>query len=369
MTKMGPKKVNNYLASGQLKDANNFVLNLNFEFLKGCTFNCRGCHVNKDEHKVIGKKETDGLLNFLSSSQKNLYNPFIAFIGPTDFLVAENTVSVLSDKRVVEIFNKFKRLSFQTTYLNTDNMGPIVEVLNKYYKNCEIEVNMVVDPSRIMDDRYLNILELNKDRFLKNLNREGVRSFGIMNVYDYDKTKISDLLKNYEFMHKRVEHLFETTIDYNFSIGRKPDLTANEFSKAASRIKKLFNDSVVSSEKAQYLRFSFGKLTDSLIERQYNFLNGKLYFSPLLYERFASFNPEFEIPSENLNIDDVEAFEDSMILKQYGHATEMTECQDCIFLGSCVDRGILFLMKTYGVKDCLVAKDALETINNHGQSA
>jgi hypothetical protein len=361
--------MDNYLASGSIKDAKNFVLNLNFELLKGCTFNCRGCYVNKDQEKIIGREETEKLFELLDTSAQSGYKPYIAFVGPTDFLVAENTVEVLSDPRVAEILNEFKRLSFQTTYLSVERMKGVIEVLNKLYKNCEIEVNMVVDPSRIMDDRYLQILEKNKKIFLDKLNRKNVRSFGIMNVYDYDKTKIADLLKDYEFMHKRVQHLFETPIDYNFSLGRNPDLTTEEFSGAANRIKKLFNDSVVSDQKAQYLRFSFGKLTDSLIERQYNYLNGKLYSSPLLYERFASFKEEFEIPSETFNIKEIEEYENKQISKQYANASKTTECEECIFLGSCVDRGILFLMETYGVKDCLVAKDALETINNYGHKA
>jgi hypothetical protein len=361
--------MDNYLASGSIKDAENFVLNLNFELLKGCTFNCRGCFVNKDQEKIIGEDETEKLFELLDTSSQSGYNPFIAFVGPTDFLVAENTVQVLSDPQIIEILNEFKRLSFVTTYLNVDKMDGVVEVLHKYYKNCEIEVNMVVDHSRIMDDRYLNLLEKNKKIFLHKLNRADVRSFGIMNVYDYDKTKIANLLKDYEFMHKRVQHLFETTIDYNFSLGRKPDLTTEEFSGAANRIKQLFNDSVVSTEKAQYLRFSFGKLTDSLIEKQYNYLNGKLYSSPLLYERFASFKEEFEIPTKTFHIKEIEEYENLLISKQYANASKTTECEECIFLGSCVDRGILFLMETYGVKDCLVAKDALETINNYGHKA
>jgi hypothetical protein len=359
--------MDNYLASGKLKDAANYVLNINFELLKGCTFNCRGCYVNKDQEKVIGNEETELLFELLDTSSQNGYNPFIAFVGPTDFLVAENTVSVLSDPGVIEILNEFKRLSFQTTYLNIDNANSIIEVFHKHYSSCEIEVNMVVDPSRIMDDRYLQILENNKIEFLRRLGRPETKSFGIMNVYDYDQTKIANLLKDYEFMHKRVEHLFETTIDYNFSLGRDPNLSSADFQGAANRIKKLFNDSVVSSEKAQYLRFSFGKLTDSLIEKQYNYLNGKLYYSPLLYERFASFRDEFIIPTKTFHIKEVEEFENLITNQQYANVSKTEECEECIFLGSCIDRGILFLMETYGVKSCLVAKDALDTINNQGQ--
>lgn len=360
--------MDNYLASGRLADAKNFVVNFNFEFLKGCPFNCKGCFVNKDQNKVFEDVEFENLDKLLLSLENSFYKPFIAFIGPTDFLVSENTVSVLEDSNVREILHSFKRLSFQTTYLNIKNANDVASVLNKFYSDLEIEVNIVVDPARIMDDAHLKIIEKNKNIFLSFLNHNVVRSFGIMNVYDYDKTKIANLLKDYEFMHKRVEHLFETTIDYNFSIGRKPDLTASEFSAATSRIKDLFNQSVVSEEKAQYLRFSFGKLTDSLIEKQFNYLNGKLYYSPLLYERFVSFNNDFEIPIEQYDVRELEFFETMKITEQYSYANQMDDCEMCEFLGSCVDRGILFLMNNYNVKKCLVARDALNTINNYGRA-
>jgi hypothetical protein len=40
------------IASGNLNDSNKFYFNLNFEFLNGCQFNCKGCHVNKDGAKA-----------------------------------------------------------------------------------------------------------------------------------------------------------------------------------------------------------------------------------------------------------------------------------------------------------------------------
>jgi len=356
--------MDNYLASGKLKEANNFVLNITFELLKGCVFNCRGCHVNKDGQEAFGAEESEKFFDLLDSFMESDYRPFIAFVGPTDFLVAENTISVLNDPKAIEILREFKRLSFQSTFLNVDSAKAVAETLNKHFSDREIEVNLVVDPSRIMDERYLGILQKNKNRFLEELGRDDVRAFGIMNVYDYDQTKLSDMLKDYEFMHKQVDDLFETTIDFNFSIGRKPNLEGDEFLSAVTRVKELFNQSVVTDEKAQYLRFSFGKLTDSLIEKQYNYLGGELYFSPLLYERYASFDPAFKIPMENNNVRDVELYENIKVSEQYSVASEMDECESCEFLGSCVDRGILFLMKNYGVKKCLVAKDALKVVNN-----
>ncbi len=276
--------MDNYLASGQMSESSNFVVNFNFEFLQGCKFRCQGCYVNKSQEKIFTQADYENLNKLLVDLEQKMYKPFIAFVGPVDFLTADNTEQILKDEKVKSVFKHFKRLSFQTTYMNVGKSENVAKLLKEHYSNHEIEVNIVLEPSKITNDKYLETLEKNKKEFLKDLERDDVRSFGIMNVYDYDQSKIGDLLKNYEFMHRRVEHLFDTTIDYNFSIGRKPDLKSEEFKEATERVKNLFDESVVSSNTAQYLRFSFGKLTDSLIEKQFNYLNGSIYYSPLLYE-------------------------------------------------------------------------------------
>jgi hypothetical protein len=357
-----------YLASGELSSASHFYLNFNFELLNGCKLKCPGCYVDKGSQASFSENDYINFKKLLTSLTTSLYLPFIAFVGPTDFLSADNFVTTLTDPKVIEIFSYFKRLSLQTTYLDIKNAPVVAEILKKHYSHMEIEFNIVIDPARIMDDGYLKIIERNKKQFIELTGFEDVRNFGIMNVYDYDETKIPELLRDYDFMHKRVGHLFETTIDYNFSFGRSPDITNAEFLSLSTRIKNLFDTSLaperISSEKAQYLRFSFGKLTDSLIERQYNYRNGKLYYSPLLYERFVSFRDKFEVPLSDYTVSEVESFEMKVQLEQYMQAPQTKECEACPFLGSCVDRGILHLMDVFDTKECLVAKQALLSVNN-----
>lgn len=355
-----------YLASRELKDSKHFYLNINFEILNGCKFSCKGCYVEKNAQEPITDLQSEQLNKLLLSFENSMYFPFIAFVGPTDFLVADNFIQVFSQEKVIKTLNKFKRLSLQTTYLDIRNAQEVARVLNKHYSNMEIEINIVVDPAKIMDDQYLKVIELNKLAFISLLKFDDVRSFGIMNVYNYDQTKIADLLRDYDFMHKRVQHLFETTIDYNFSIGRSKDISNEDFLASASRIKELFNSSVVSDDKAEYLRFSFGKITDSLIERQYNYRNGQLYYSPLLYERFVSFRDEFLVPLNDHSADEIENYEMQLQLQQYSYAPSNDECEDCAFVASCVDRGILLLMNSFETKKCLVAKKALNVVNAMG---
>ncbi|MBL7557227.1 MAG: hypothetical protein JNM24_15480 [Bdellovibrionaceae bacterium] len=355
-----------YLASRELAEASHFYLNINFEILNGCKFKCRGCHVEKNAQQPISTDEFNGLSKLLQNFEQSLYRPFIAFVGPTDFLSADNFVSTFESPEIIKLFHHFKRVSLQTTYLDISKAELAAKILKEHYSEIELEINIVVDPARIMDASYLSILEKNKMKFMELLERDEVRTFGIMNVYNYDQTKIPDLLRDYDFMHQRVEHLFETTIDYNFSMGRNKDLSNEEFLDLTFRIRDLFNSSIVSDDKAEYLRFSFGKLTDSLIERQYNYRNGKLYYSPLLYERFVTFKDEFEVPVTQHTAREIEEYEMKVQLEQYEVASSMDECESCTFLGSCVDRGILFLMNTYKTKKCLVAKKALFAVNSMG---
>ncbi len=358
--------MDSYLASRELREASHFYLNINFEVLNGCKFKCRGCYVEKNAQEPITSTDSANLSQLMEGLKGGLYFPFIAFVGPTDFLSAENFSSVFADVGNIRLFNRFRRLSLQTTYLDISKGSEIANILNDSYSDVELEINIVIDPSKIMDDNYLKIIERNKLHFLSLLNKKDVRTFGIMNVYNYDETKIPELLRDYDFMHRRVAHLFETTIDYNFSMGRSKDLNDSDFLAMTTRIKDLFDSSIVSDDKSEYLRFSFGKLTDSLIERQYNYRNGKLYYSPLLYERFVSFKNEFEVPLVNNTVKEIEEFEMKIQLDQYNIADKMDECESCPFLGSCVDRGILFLMETYNTKKCLVAKNALSVVNSMG---
>jgi len=361
--------MDSYLASGHLKDSNSFFFNLAFELLNGCPWQCKGCFVNKEGSEPMTDETYADLKNVMESfSAKNLYKPFIAFIQPVDFLSAGNTAEVLSDPRVIDILNYFKRISFQTTYLDTSNAQKIADVLKKHYSNMELEINIIIEPDQVQNNKYLKVLEKNQNEVVKIMDwPTGVRKFGIMNVYNYDTTKVADLIKNYDYLHTRVEHLFETTIDFNFSLGRKDALLSNnDFYEAAVQIKEMFNDSLVSAEKGSYLRFSFGKLNDSLIERQYNWKNGEFYHSPLLYERYVSFVDELKIPLKEFTASEFEEFEEQVQLDQYLNVDDKTECGNCEYLGSCVDRSILHLMDIHNVKDCLVAKNAIRVVNALG---
>ena len=79
-----------------------------------------------------------------------------------------------------------------------------------------------------------------------------------------------------------------------------------------------------------------------------------------------SFIPDLEIPIAEYTSEEFEAFEEKIQLEQYLNAGKMDECEQCPLLGSCVDRGILYLMDIHDITKCLVAKNAMHVVNGMG---
>lgn len=361
-------KTDNFITAVERKDANGYHLSLNLELLRGCQFSCKGCYVDLYGAKPMQDEWLTNLETWLDSMQhEGNYLPTVIFVAPTDFLVAENTIEVLTNPRIVKLLNRFKRLSLQSTLLDIKRHREIGDIIKANFSNMELEVNIVMEPEHVETEKYLETIRKNRDEVYGYLNwPKLIKSFCIMNVYDYENVKkenIAKLLVNYREMHERVKQFFDTTIDFNFSMSRKHNsLKPGEIKEAIIRVTKMF-DTSVDRMNNQFIRFSFGKLTDCLIEKHYNFLNGVWYVSPLLYDRYAAFVDQLKIPMENYTYQETERFEEALQLDQYTNSVNKTECSNCRYLGSCADRNILKVMDIYDIKDCIIARDALDVIN------
>jgi len=364
----GLTKTDNFLTCDEVRNADSYHLSLNLELLRGCQFSCKGCHVDTYGAKPLTDEWMTQLETWLDSMElEGQYLPTVVFVGPTDFLVADNTIEVLTQPRMIAFLNRFKRLSLQSTLIDLKGFEDIADVLKKNYQQMELEVNILMEPEHVETEKYLQTIHKHRDQLYTYLDwPKLIKSFCIMNVYDYENVKkenIAELLVNYREMHKRVSDLFDTTIDFNFSLSRKHDkLKPGEAQEAIIRVTKMFDTSVDRTNN-QFIRFSFGKLTDCLIEKHYNFLNGQWFVSPLLYDRYAAFVKPLRIPMVNYTYQETERFEEALQFNQYENAGNKTECASCRYLGSCIDRNILKVMDIYDIKDCIIARDALDDIN------
>ena len=355
-------------SSMTMGEATQYHLSLNLEWLSGCQFSCKGCHVNKATGVPYTMTEYVKLNTWLSSmTYEGNYLPTIVFLGPVDFLVADNTYRLLKNELTWGTFSQFKRLSLQTTFLNMDRAYEIAQVLKQHYRNLELELNFIVEPEQINNEKYLNRIKENRDRMLDYLQWDKhIASFAIMNVYEYDRVKKNDvkaILSDYQAMHAKIKEKFDSTIDFNFSMTRNPWWDNEDIKEAVQSVSRIF-DGGVDHEFNQTIRFSFGKLEDSAIEKHYNWHQGNLYVSPMIYERIASFNPKLRVPLGPLGgVRETEEFERRLLLDQYHNAETKTECNRCRYQASCIERNVLTFMDMHEIKDCIIARKALDAIN------
>lgn len=351
-----------------IHEATQFHLSINLEWLTGCQFSCKGCHVNKEAKNPYTHRSLRHLANWLFSMEaEGNYLPTIAFVGPTDFLTADNTVEVLTSPMTKGILKEFKRISLQTTFLNLANADAIIAALKTNYPDKELEINFIVEPEKIGNEKYMTTLKSARASFMEKLDwQKYVASFAILNVYEYDRIKKNNsrqLLADYKQLNDRIRDEFGTTIDFNFSMLRTSWWSNKDVQEAIQSVSRIFDEGVT-HEFSQSVRFSFGKLSDSKIEKHYNWSNGNYYISPMLYERIVSFHESLRIPLEYYTVEETEKFEAETLVKQYDSVqVNKPTCANCIYQPSCIERNIVSFMDMHDITDCIIARKALDVIN------
>lgn len=354
-------------SSMTMEQATQYHLSLNLEWLSGCQFSCKGCHVRKTRHgpDMVEINKLGKWINSMVITGK--YRPTIVFLGPTDFLAAKNADRILGNIETWGIMRRFERLSLQSTFLNMDNADRIISILIHHYRHMELELNFILEPEQIKNEKYLETIKRNRDDFIRKLqwNRH-IASFAIMNVYDYGASKKNDakkVLADYQKLDALVKAKFGSTIDFNFSVLRKEWWSNDDVKESIQSVSKIFDEGVT-SDFNQTVRFSFGKLEDSSIEKHYNWHQGDLYISPMIYERIASFHPKLKVPFYSNNLcRDTEDYERRLLLDQYHNSETKTECNRCRYQASCIERNVLTFMDMHEIKDCIIARKALDAIN------
>lgn len=353
--------MDSYVTNTGYDKSHTYYVNFNYEVLNGCSYACTGCDVDINGQDSFSVDEAIQFQFLLNDMKKESYEPFIAFIGPTDFLIAENTLDFLRDKEVMRMLKKYRRLSFITTYLQEGNIDEVAEVLNEHYSDMELEINTVIQPEKIYSNGYLSVLKRNMASVKAKLNKfDRIRNFALFNVFEDGASRFEDALKDYNKMDGVIGAHFDTTIDFIFSFGRRNELDPSYFKERCYQVADLFDEAVL---KDNQVRFSFGKLTDSLVERQYNYRNGKFYYSPMLYERYVGFEPELEIPVSKWVSEEFEQYEDSVLDEAFDTVNDKEECSECQYMSMCMERGIHKLMDIYEGRQCLVARKALDVVN------
>lgn len=302
--------------------------------------------MNKASYSVLSIDEYTNLDIILNQFKSDAISPYIAFIGPTDFLSCDNGAEVLSDPNVIALLHHFTKISLQTTLLLFDKAEELANILKKHYSNLQIEINIVLEPTRIRQPSYRDKLKSRKKHFSKMLGRHDIESYGIINITDFKEHEISN--DHFKTLQDLSQFLITTGIDYNLSLARLPNIPTHIFEDYGLAVKKL-HDNISYNPNIQEKVIPFS-------ERQYAYASGKIYLAPLFYEYIPTFHSDLLIGSTQELIQNFTAREEILIQKQIDIVSKQDECENCTLLNHCINRSVIHFMHIAGSKKCFMPK-------------
>jgi MoaA/NifB/PqqE/SkfB family radical SAM enzyme len=322
-------------------------INFNFEVLKGCHLKCEGCFVNKEGASPLTSDDLNKSLTLMEDLKETNHNLHILFVGPTDFLISQNTLDILREPKFQKLISYFEKVSLQTTFLDFRNAPLIAGDLKEILKDKKIEINIILEPNKLENEQYLKTIYERKMLFNSMLKRTDIESYGIMNIFDYSEIN-NQQFNSYLKMHEVAEKVIKTGIDFNLSLSRSTDMTKELFQKYAKSIQNLHN-SITEITAPSPKR-------DQKEERQYNFSTGSFYYSPLFYERVGIFSPSFRIEKEYISAKGLTIFEKKMKEKQSTLINKQDNCAACEYSSICTQRGVIYLMDYLNSPACYMPK-------------
>ncbi len=334
-----------------------FLLNFNLDVLHGCRWSCDGCYVNTTGQNGFAEGDLDRFIPLIENFQEKGYDPSLLVVGPTDVFTAHNSVAVLTDQKFIELVKPFKRLTFISTFLATND--DVTATLNEHHSDKEIEFKLLIEAVQFGNDKYLHRVRDNMLHTRESLNMY-MPVHPQFNLFEYDATKLSGVLGDYEALNKRSYEYFDQGIDYVLSFSRSEKLTKEQKLGMLKWIQEMFNKHVT-PENAEYIHFDTGNPID-FQERIFSYRNGEFYHAPKVYDEYIAFDPEFRIPVTEWNAEEFEQFEMNKLVNQYQHIHNKP-CATCVYAPTCTDRGIPWFMDHIGTNECLMPKDAFDVVN------
>lgn len=320
------------------------AVKLQLDILDGCKHTCPGCFVRRRGNASTAE-EMAGMNKFVQdiASTGILIDEII--IGPTDFLSSENFYEVMP--YLLDMINEHSPiLAFITTLLDDDVLTWTNWLRENINLNTEIEIGIAIDPTKFDQENYLQNIQDKLQLIDDNVEHDTTFTF-LVNIKDYGL--------DYDDLHTQVVEKFKTTFDLIPSVSRshRPNIILTAIDK--------FNDYFNQLPKTT-------KLNNIMVDHShagmnYNVLNykkGEWYLSPFLYENMSIYDDMFKINS----FDEVH----KIIEEQIKRAAN-TECNDCPFLFSCMNRKIILLRDYLGVDRCIAPKEnMLKHMHNYNEA-
>lgn len=327
-------------------------LEVTIDLFKGCAQSCSGCMIDTD----LGGSVED-LVEVRELVREMVGSGWVAYdmgVGPTDYMSADNRDEVMDHPVFQELAQMFMVLTYNAAFLDKD--------MDKYTQMCEdidrctpdkpIRFLIPAAPYSFRSEKFGKMIVEKLEHVKKHLKVSWLREAGF--VVNCTMETMGEDYKEMLLNGLAIDFPVEKDDNLNIPYGRgstKDIRVAERIKRMSHLLSEYYADNGMEGWKYANpdLCFNTGTQMELLLT------GGKLYWVPFLKDACAFVDDAFSVPKpwtmDNLlkaRQDNVEASLDYL---------SDTECMDCPYLPSCIDKGITSIMYHLSIKDCLVGLD------------
>lgn len=324
-----------------------FKIDLTYDISAGCQRRCNDCVISMAA-QIENKKSSQftALLNELADS----FHLGNCYLGPTDIFASNQSVSYI-DPEVVEVVNKFKAVTLNTSLLgkDTDIVKHARQVASVY--KIPIKLAIAINLNLVDNEKYrkhiwnkINLFEQALDRPLGTSNR---KVYFIGNLPTAEDTVDPDIFQKFIDM-------WGVQLDIAIGNGRQ----GIEYLRPVfDRAKNFFINRIARTNNFPGSLLREGRGLDML------FRNGDIYFLPFYNERIAVLDSEFQLlKQKEWTAGNLIADVNDLMIKSLAQSERLTECRTCTYNSKCSLFLLPLLQTRLNIDTCIQPRELL-TLN------
>lgn len=337
-------------------------VNITLEILEGCGYSCSDCAVDKSFQPQGGSgSDTEELLRLTTSLKDLGFRPFEFTLGPTDIATSSNGLAVLNSELVAGFVEHFGSMVITLSLLGDRGLKELAETIDKVLGKKRLRVITPTTVKNITNKKYIKMLQDRLALFKSYLKEaELYASYLTINMF---KDNIENFDSEYHHSAMDISLGPRTTLEYSFAhsrTGLENLLKQEEFKRDLSYWTKVILDCDES--------FSGQIIHDPYDGIELGYRDNKLYYIPVVIEKFPIFDKFFEVPkpwnAEKIIGVKGKHYHDNLI-KFSDHPV----CGDCCHVNTCVHGDLHTVMRHLTINHCpLGVKNRLDLVRTYGKS-
>ncbi len=326
----------------------NPMLNVTLDILEGCKYSCVGCAVERDlVIREIPQEDVDGLLRLAREMKEDHHGTLFEFtVGPTDFITSNNGMEIFEHPLVKGYMEIFEAIVIPLSLLSPVGLVELAEKLNHYAAGKKLKVAVPISIKNSLKPKFVEMIRRHVGILKDNLVEcEFYRVYSTVNLSGDEIDMVTE---------ENLRHL--ALMD--FGVEQTQELA---FGHSRARFDDLVKQSVFLKEYRRYVEhmasiphspFYTEVIPNPVDSMEISYRNGKLYYVPVLREKFHWWDERLEIAhpwtAEKILETKASTVEANMDDKQVSD-----DCVGCCHYFACNVGDIKTIMRLLGENKCL----------------